>query len=565
VTTRIEKMLSTVGPEQKIPLCITQMKVAEKVMKANVRKDIITIRGAMQEGILDSMPLFICDGDLIAGEGASKPNGVEFNYEYGVYNREEVEAMMDGDHYSLDPEDEKELYRINDVLFGENGLVMTSSEFMIEHLSGDDFWPLMSSGVVLQPWRDKTTGPGGGYAQSGVGLGPGFYLHCVNYGDMIRRGARSYIDEAKQSIKELRYFERDCIEKKRYWNAVIRMFEAWIRWANRYADLAEDMAQKEADPIRAQELRDMAVRCRHVPEYPARDFREGIQFFWFIFMMCNPCPTASLGRFDQYMYPLYKADKEAGRITDEEVLELIENMRVKEMRIHTERGSTIRKRTAGLAKWHNMTLGGLNPDGSDATNELTYLVLKAVEEVRTPNFTVSVRIHKNTPDKLLLEALKVVRLGLGMPAFVGDSTYMKFFMDHGVSYEDASNYCLAGCIDGTIIVFGLLFTGLVELFPKTFVSIFSSDDTTVEMGTQFVKIGIIGVAGTVCINFFTASFQAFGKWKHSFFMNGVRQIAIYIPAIIIMGKLWGGVMAWLLHFLWLNFFHWQLALSYTYA
>ena len=137
-----------------------------------------------------------------------------------------------------------------------------------------------------------------------------------------------------------------------------------------------------------------------MPAYPARTFREAMQCFWFMFMMVNPAPTPTIGRFDQYMYPFYKADIEAGRITDEEVLELLGMLRIRCMEMNQQSGREIRKRTSGSARWMNMTIGGVRPDGSDASNELTRLILRAVMMVKTPHHTVTLRVAAHHPGRM---------------------------------------------------------------------------------------------------------------------------------------------------------------------
>ncbi|MBO7739427.1 MAG: hypothetical protein J6S18_03565, partial [Oscillospiraceae bacterium] len=258
------------------------------------------------------------------------------------------------------------------------------------------------------------------------------------------------IDEAKECIKNLRYTSGDSIKKRNFWEAVIIVFEAWIRFVHRYADLAEKMAAEETDIVRRTELTEMARICRKVPEYPAENFREALQSFWFTFLMALPSPTTSAGRFDQYMYPYYRSDIDAGRITDDEVLELLEIMKCKVMKINRVSGKANRAKNAGMAKWYNWTLGGVKADGSDATNELTYLLLEASKDTLLPHFTVTLRVHKNTPDELMKKALEVVRSGIGMPAFVGDESYINFFTNNGMTLENARDYCMTGCVDGNI-------------------------------------------------------------------------------------------------------------------
>ena len=448
MTDRVKRMKESLKIS-KYPLCIEYFKLANESLDVTGGEPTLLRRAKLHAHVLDNITIFIEPEDLLCGSGASKPFGLEMQYEYGVWTPDEVESLK-SEIYTIDPEDEAELYRLNEHFAG-NCLNSNLVGEMSKSLGMDDrMWPFMKSGVILPPWKDRKGGSGGGFAMSGYGLGPGFFLVCIDYERILRDGAQAIIDEAKQCIRDLRYTSGDAIKKRNYWEAVIIVFEAWIRFVNRYADLAEKMAAEETDPVRAAELKEMARICRKVPQYPAESFREALQSFWFTFLMALPSPTTSAGRFDQYMYPYYKRDVDAGVITDGEVLELLEIMRCKVMKINRVSGKANRQKNAGMAKWYNWTIGGVKEDGSDATNELSYLLLESAKETLLPHFTITLRVHENTPPELLKKSLEVVRTGIGMPAFVGDASYIKFFTGNGMTLENARDYCMTGCVDGNV-------------------------------------------------------------------------------------------------------------------
>ena len=448
MTDRVKRMKESLRIS-KYPLCVEVFRLANESLDTTGGEPMILRRAKLHKHILDNITIFIEPEDLLCGSGASKPFGMEMQYEYGVWTKDEVESLK-SELYTITPEDEEELYRLN-ARFAGNCLNSNLVDALSESLGMDDrMWPFMKSGVILPPWKDRRGGSGGGFAMSGYGLGPGFFLVAIDFERILRGGAQAIIEEAKQCLKDLRYNSEDCLEKKQFWQAVIIVFEAWIRFANRYADLAEKMAEEEQNEARKAELCEMARICRKVPQYPAETFREALQSFWFTFLMALPSPTASAGRFDQYMYPFYKKDVAEGRITDGEVLELLEIMRCKVMKINRVSGKANRAKNAGMAKWYNWTLGGVKADGSDATNELTYLLLESAKDTGLPHFTVTLRVHEKTPPELMEKALEVVRTGIGMPAFVGDPSYLKFFTDGGIPLEEARNYCMTGCVDGNV-------------------------------------------------------------------------------------------------------------------
>ena len=452
MTDRVKRMKESLRIS-KYPLCVELFRLANESLEKTGGEPMLLRRSKLHANILDNITIFIEPEDLLCGSGASKPFGLEMQYEYGVWTKDEVESLK-SEIYTITPEDEEELYRLNEQFAGNtanSNLVETMGKSLGQN---DRLWPFMKSGTILPPWKDKTGGSGGGFAMSGYGLGPGFSLVAVDYAKILNEGAKSIIAEAKENLANLRYESPDIIEKRDFWEGVVIVFEAWVRFANRYADLAEKMAAEEKDEKRAAELKEMARICRKVPYEPADTFREALQSFWFTFLMCCPSPTTSAGRFDQYMYPFYKKDIESGIITDDEVLELLEIMRCKCMKINRVSGKANRAKNAGMAKWYNWTIGGVKRDGTDATNELSYLLLEAAKDTHLPHHTVTVRVHKGTPMKLMIKALECVRSGIGMPAFVGDESYINFFAKQSptncLPIEDARDWCCTGCVDGNV-------------------------------------------------------------------------------------------------------------------
>lgn len=433
----------------KYPLCVEVFRLANESLDATGGEPMLLRRAKLHAHILDHITLFIEEDDLLCGSGASKPFGLEMQYEYGVWTKDEVESLK-SEIYTITPADEEELYRLNE-RFAGNSLNHNLVETMGKSLGNNErLWPFMKSGCILPPWKDKTGGSGGGFAMSGYGLGPGFSLVAVDFSRILRDGAKGVIEEARQCLRDLRYEAADSLEKQYFWEGVILVYEAWVRFANRYADLAEKMAAEESQAWRKAELLEMARICRKVPYEPAETFREAMQSFWFAFLMVCPSPTSTAGRFDQYMYPYYRKDIDEGRITDDQVLELLEIMRCKVMKLNRVSGKANRTKNSGMAKWYNWTIGGQKEDGSDATNELSYLLLEAAKDTHLPHHTITVRVHENSPKEFLIKALEVVKTGLGMPAFLGDNSYLHFFQDGGLSLEQARDYCATGCVDGNV-------------------------------------------------------------------------------------------------------------------
>jgi pyruvate-formate lyase len=410
-------------------------------------------RGQTLKNVLNEFPIFINEDELIVGNPASQPWGLEIEAGLGKWSKDECDYLRE-DGFDFSVEDQEEMLRINEQ-FHPFGMYQGANLIIAENERMDIF---ARSGMMLAPWKkDKKLGNrvGGGAACSGLGNGPGWMLLCIDFELALKKGVKAMIAECDEEFEKNRYFSKDSYKRGITLQAMKLCLEGMVDYAERFSKLAAEMAEKETRPERKAELKEISEICKRVPAYPAQTFREALQCFWFMFLLVNPSPTPAIGRFDQYMYPYYKADIEAGRITNEEVLELLGMLRIRCMEMNQQSGREIRKRASGSARWMNMTIGGVKPDGTDACNELTRLILQAVLDVRTPHHTVTLRVCDTTPDDVMLLALKCQAEGCSMPAFIGDESYIAYFTqkygpDKGLPIEDARDYCMTGCIDGNV-------------------------------------------------------------------------------------------------------------------
>ncbi|MBN2059716.1 MAG: formate C-acetyltransferase [Deltaproteobacteria bacterium] len=439
---RIEKLKKSIEVD-KYPLCIEKSRLLTQSFKSSEGEPMIMRRAKALSHILDNITIFIEDDELIVGNAASKPMGLEFDFYAGLWSQEEIEGLRQAG-YEISPEDKAEIADMNEYWRNYNPMSRMGKLF------SDKLWPIMESGTILPPWKNREEGPGGGYAESGMGLGPGFYLLTIDFEKVLRDGLLKIITDSEEELHKIDRENFCSDERVVFQQAVITSLNAIIRFSRRFAALAKDMAGKEAGDSRKRELEKISEICDRVPAKPARTFYEAIQSYWFLILMTTPSPVASMGRFDQFMYPFYKKDFEEGVINKEKVIELLQCLRIKDMQINRTSGKLARQKNAGMAKWHNMTIGGVTPEGKDATNDLSYLVLDAVKQCRTPHHTVTIRVHEETPEDLILKGLEVVKTGIGMPAFVGDRSYIGFLRKEGIPLIDARNYAMAGCIDAAI-------------------------------------------------------------------------------------------------------------------
>lgn len=447
--TRLKSKIITSGQH----IGIEKFKIIVNTEKQCTGYPAILRRGVTLKNVLEQMPIFIQPDELIVGNPASRPWGLEIEAGLGRWDKDEVDALRT-DGFKFDVQDEVEMLALNEQ-FRPFGMYEGANLIVAEDERLDIF---ARCGMMLAPWKkDKTLGNrvGGGAACSGLGNGPGWNLLCIDFSIPLTKGLNTLIEECRTELKNNRYFDSNSYERGITLQAMIASLEGLANYALRFAALADNMAQKEQDPQRKKELLEISEICRRVPAHPARSFKEALQCFWFVFLLMNPSPTPAIGRFDQYMYPYYKADIDAGRITKDEVLEYLCCLRIRCMELNQQSGKEIRKRASGGARWINMTIGGVKPDGSDATNELTHLILDALLACPTTHHTITLRVAESTPDSIMLKAVTAQAMGMSMPAFVGDKSYINYFNcpddpEDGLDIEVARDYCMTGCIDGNI-------------------------------------------------------------------------------------------------------------------
>ena len=272
-----------------------------------------------------------------------------------------------------------------------------------------------------------------------------------DYEIVLRKGFLGIRKEAEERLVALDPDSPvDNTEKKPFLMAMIIVSDAIILWAERHADMAEKLMHGEEDPKRKAELEQIAAIARRVPAYPARNFREAVQSQWFVQMFSRieqkTGTVISNGRMDQYLYPYYKKDREAGILTDDQAQELFECEWVGMSQFVdlylSETGGAINE---GYAHWEAVTIGGQTADGQDATNELTYLLLKSKREFPLNYPDLAARIHSRSSRRYLYEVAETIKEGSGFPKLINDEEVVPLLLSKGATFEEAYDYSVSGC------------------------------------------------------------------------------------------------------------------------
>ncbi|MDD5702645.1 MAG: pyruvate formate lyase family protein [Dehalococcoidales bacterium] len=382
------------------------------------------------EKIMNEVPIFLDEDQLLAGNYGSWPMAIEWRPETTVeWINERFEAGIG--RLIIKEEDIPEIKEIaaywkdKDVFSRYHRYIGKEEE---QRLKDRDFM-----GAYL----------GHSYYPALWALG----WFIPDYPKAIRKGLLGILAEVKQEIQSTPLLDEASQNKRFFLESLEITIKAAIQYAKRHAALARELAQT-AESKRKDELEKIAEICEWVPANPARTFYEALQTLWFCNLFIfwdSQYEGVSPGRVDQYLYPYYRKDIEEGRITREEAIEILELLRClfSTYRVFLEAAHATR--TAGEANWFNCMLGGLTADGQDATNELSYLWLEAAKRLGTPHPTLSVRVHDKMNEDFALKAAELCSLGRGYPAFFGDESNIGFLRKQGIPENEAWDYAIAGC------------------------------------------------------------------------------------------------------------------------
>ncbi len=285
----------------------------------------------------------------------------------------------------------------------------------------------------------------------------------INYPKLLSSGFEKISEIAEEEIQkyeEVETSDPEAIDKTAFYRSAKIVSEGLIRFAQRYARKAEEMVVEEKDARRRKELEEIAGTCRWVPAKAPRTFHEAVQFVWFTQLALSletyDGQAVSMGRMDQYLYPYYKKDVQAGILDKEKAIELIECLWVKINELVPLFDSTVELFFGGLLNTQAVTLGGMNEKGEDATNDLTYVMLEATKRAALPVPNVHIRVHRKSPAKLLKSLAKIIASGTNNIAAFNDEVIVKSLTRKDIPLEEARNYATVGCVE--LAPFGTSFT-----------------------------------------------------------------------------------------------------------
>ena len=406
-----------------------------EVVKANPGMPTILLRAKAFRHACETAPILIQDDELIVGHPCGKPRAGAFSPDIAWrWVRDELDTMSTRpqDPFEISEEDKKTI-REEIVPFWEGRSLDEICEAQYREAG---VWSFSGETFVSDLSYHQVNGGGD---------------TCPGYDVLLfTKGMNGIKADAEAHLAELSMENPEDIDRIYYYKAAIDTCEGVINYAHRIAARARELAAVEQNAQRRAELLTIAEVNQNVPANPPKTLQEALQSIWTVeslFEIEENQTGLSLGRVDQYCYPMFEADIREGRLTHEGALELMQAFIIKCAELMWMSSELGAKYFAGYQPFINLTVGGQKRSGGDACNDLTYLIMDAVRFVKVYQPSLACRIHNQSPQKYMEKIVDVVKAGMGFPACHFDDSHIKMMLRKGFDFEDARDYCLMGCVE----------------------------------------------------------------------------------------------------------------------
>lgn len=406
-----------------------------EVTKNNPGLPVILLRAKAFRRACETAPILIQDEELIVGHPCGKARAGAFSPDIAWrWVRDELDTMSTRpqDPFVISEEDKK-----------------TIREEIVP------FWEGRSLDEICEAQYREA----GVWAFSGETFVSDLSYHQINGGGdtcpgydvlLFTKGMNGIKADAEAHLARLSMENPEVIDRIYFYKAAIETCTGVVNYAGRIARQARELAEREQNAERRAELLAIAHVNENVPANPPATLQEALQSIWTLeslFEVEENQTGLSLGRVDQYCYPLYEADIREGRLTRETALELLQAFIIKCAELMWMSSEAGAKYFAGYQPFINLTVGGQKRSGGDACNELTYLIMDAVRFVKVYQPSLACRIHNQSPQQYMEKIVEVVKAGMGFPACHFDDSHIKMMLRKGFDFEDARDYCLMGCVE----------------------------------------------------------------------------------------------------------------------
>jgi len=382
--------------------------------------------------ILENKDICFNEGELIVGERGPAPKATPTYPEITVHSLEDFEALNSRKKtsYSVDSR-AFETYKKDIIPFWKGRSIR---DRILYHMS-EEWKNAYQAGIFTEFMEQRAPG------------------HTVLDNKIYCKGFLEFKKDIAKSIKNLDFLEDpEAYKKREQLKAMDISASALIRFAERHAEKAKKLGKMEPDPERKAELEKIAEVCSRVPAYAPRDFWEALQYYWFVHLgvitELNGWDSFNPGRLDQHLFPFYKKGLKDRSLTREKAKELLQAFWIKfNNQPAPPKVGVTAEESGTYTDFALINVGGVKPDGSDAVNEVSYLLLDVIEKMRILQPSSAVQLSKKNPDRFIHRALEVVRTGFGQPSVFNTDVIVQELMRQGKSVEDARNGGASGCVE----------------------------------------------------------------------------------------------------------------------
>ena len=406
--------------------------ITEAYKKYEGEVSIPELRALAFKHFMENKSICINEGELIVGEKGNGPQAAPTFPELCCHTLEDMHIMNDRDLISFKVTKEDLKIQEDEIIpYWEKRSIRNK----IINSMGKEWKECYESGIFTEFMEQR---------------GPG---HTVGSENIYKYGFLDYKKKIQKTIEKLDFLnDKEALDKKQELNAMSICCDAIITLGKRYAELAHKLAKVEKDPVRKEELLEIAKNCEVVPAHKPKTYWQAIQMYWFVHVgvttELNPWDAFSPGRLDQHLNGFYIKDCEDGILNEERGLELLENLWIKfnNQPAPPKVGITL-KESSTYTDFANINTGGITPDGQDGVNDVSYLILRCMDEMKLLQPSSNVQISRKTPLKFLKEACAISRKGWGQPAFYNTEAIVQELLNAGKTLADARRGGASGCVE----------------------------------------------------------------------------------------------------------------------
>jgi len=382
--------------------------------------------------ILERKKICINDGELIVGERGPSPKATPTYPEITIHNLKDFDTLdsREKTSYSVS-KDTKILYKEKIIPFWKGHSIRDK----IFDEMADEWKASFEAGVFTEFMEQRAPG------------------HTVLGDKIYKKGFFDIKEDIQLSIQKLDFLnDPEAYKKREELKSMDIVCDALIHFAHRHAEKARDLARSEKNRLRKKELKVISEVCSHVPAHAPRNFWESLQYYWFVHLgvitELNGWDAFNPGRLDQHLYPFYKKELDKGSLTKDKAKELLQAFWIKfNNQPAPPKVGVTAEESGTYTDFALINTGGVKTDGSDAVNDLTYLILDVVEEMRILQPSSALQLSKKNPDRFLKRALKIIKTGFGQPSLFNTDVIIQELVRQGKSMEDARNGGTSGCVE----------------------------------------------------------------------------------------------------------------------